>query len=320
MNCEEPIVAYLGPKSSWTSQAAEKCFPDVVEAVQSGKVDRGVIPFENSSNGTVITTLDTLSTSHLECSDLTIAGETTLKISHCLLVRSIEHGQITPPDSPAGAGTPADHTDQGSRSLDGSAFAELKRIKHVYSHPQALGQCREFLAANLPWAELHQTSSTAEAAIIASKDHTNSSAAVGSVLAARQIGLRVLLEGVQDVRENSTRFLVLKRDPADAPPWHSSRTHPEGEQRKLLVSFAIDQRAQGKLAHALSTFNKPSIQLTNIHSRPSRKSPFHYVYFVEIQWRAEKDGGQQLQDALRDLGKISQSRRCHGTWGPTLEW
>lgn len=133
------------------------------------------------------------------------------------------------------------------------------------------------------------------------------------------MGLQVLLEGVQDVKENSTRFLILKKDPLCAPPWHT-HAHADDEDRKLLVSFSVDQRDQSKLVAALSTFNRPSIQLRNVHSRPSRKSPFHYVYFVEVEWQAAKDGGKQVNEALVELGQVAQSRRCHGSWGPTLVW
>lgn len=286
----------------------------MVAAVEAGEVDRGVIPFENSSNGTVIPTLDTLSTAHLECSDITIAGETTLTVSHCLLVRSAGDGQITPPDSPASEASPVD------TSGPTLATEQLKKIKHVYSHPQALGQCRDFLAQTLPWAELHHTTSTAEAAVVASKDVANASAAIGSAVTARRLGLQVLQNNVQDIKDNTTRFLILKKDPLNAPPWHTQAHFEHGETRRMLVSFAIDTREHSKLGYALKTFNKPHIHLGNVHSRPSRKSPYHYVYFAEVEWCVDKDGGQEVNEALRDLGKVAQSRRCHGSWGPTLEW
>lgn len=290
---------------------------DVVDAVQRGDVDRGVIPFENSSNGTVIPTLDTLSTSHLECSDLMIAGETAMKISHCLLIRSVKHGQLTPPGSKAAS--PEDAADPALPRFDGSTFDELRRIKHIYSHPQALGQCRDFLAKVIPWAVIHDTTSTAEAANIASKDLTNSSAALGSAITARQMGLQILMEGVQDVQDNSTRFLVLKKDPLDAPPWHT-KTYESGEQRSLLVSFCVNQSDQGKLVAALSTFDKPDLQLKSVHSRPSRVSAFDYIYFVEVGWRTGRQSAAQVDEALVQLGKVAQGRRCHGSWGPKLEW
>lgn len=243
-------------------------------------------------------------------------------MNHCLLVQPMKYGQITPPDSPTkAAGTPRDLKNQGLRSIVNSMFSELRRIKHVYSHPQALEQCQEFLAKSLPWAELHQTSSTAEAADVASTDHTGSNAAIASIVTAREMGLKVLLEDMQDVRENSTRFLILKRDPVDAPPWHSSLSHPKGERRTLLLSFAIEQQGNGNLIHSLGTFDKPNIRISNIHCRPSRKSPFHYVYFVEIEWRVDEEGRKQLHDALRDLGQSTSSRRCHGSWGRgSVEW
>jgi chorismate mutase/prephenate dehydratase len=150
--------------------------PSVFEDVERQRADFGLVPIENSTDGTVTYTLDRF----LE-SDLRIAAEVRLEVSHCLLAR---HG-------------------------------ELGRIRRVLSHPQGLAQCRRWIAAHLPQATLHETASTAKAAEEAARDP--GAAAIASRMAAEVHGLTVLAENVQDFAFNATRFVVIGSQDSDRP-------------------------------------------------------------------------------------------------------
>ncbi len=180
---EGPLrVAYLAPPGTYTHQAARERFGESVDYhpsrtiasifddVERGRAQFGVVPVENSIEGAVNMTLDRL----LE-SDLTICGETTLEIGHCLLSRA----------------------------------TELREIKRVLSHPQGLAQCRGWLTANLPDVPVEETNSTAGAAEIAAGDATV--AAIASAMAGQLCGVPILRERIEDNRQNMTRFLVIGR-------------------------------------------------------------------------------------------------------------
>lgn len=174
-------VAYLGPEATFTHAAARRQFglaadllPErtvaaVFQQVERARADAGVIPLENSTEGMVASTLDTLMDS-----ELSISGEIILAVEQCLLLRP---------------------------GLDPAC------VRRVYSHPHALGQCRAWLSTHLPSAELIDCPSTAEAARMAKGD--GAGAALASELAAPLYGLEVAHHGIQDQRANFTRFLVI---------------------------------------------------------------------------------------------------------------
>jgi chorismate mutase/prephenate dehydratase len=179
-------VAYLGPAGTYTHTAARQWFDadtqwlpavdiqDVFAAVESGAADYGVVPVENSSEGSVIATLDGFINSPLQ-----IAAEAMLRIRHCLL---------------AAPGT------------------NIEDIVKVVAHQQALGQCRDWLLRHLPGAERVAASSNAEAARIASQER--GVAAIAGKTAAEIYGLQVLAEAIEDSTDNTTRFLLLSRKAA----------------------------------------------------------------------------------------------------------
>ena len=174
-------VAYLGPATTFTHQAALKLFGDAAELVpvasirdvfletERGKTDYGVVPVENSTEGSVPFTIDCF----IE-SDLKACSELSLPIVHNLMAR-----------------------------------CKKEEITTVYSHPQGLAQCRHWLATNLPKAELVQSLSTVRAAEQAAADPTG--AAISPALAADAYGLQILEAGIQDLSTNITRFLVIGR-------------------------------------------------------------------------------------------------------------
>lgn len=178
-------VAYLGPKATFTHQAALARFgttadlrpvrtiADIFDDVERGRSHFGVVPVENNTEGAVNVTLD-----RLVDADVVICGEHYLEIGQHLLSRA----------------------------------ADLGEIKRVLSHPQGLAQCRAWLSTHLPEVPTEETASTAGAAEIAAADATV--AAIASDLAARLYGVPILRERIEDNRSNATRFLVLGRHPS----------------------------------------------------------------------------------------------------------
>jgi chorismate mutase/prephenate dehydratase len=150
-----------------------------------------------------------------------------------------------------------------SRSGDPAA------AKRILSHQQSLGQCRNYLAANYPHCELEAVASNSFAAQRAAEDDT--AAAICSAAAAKPYGLTVIAENIQDAANNTTRFLVLGREPAAR----------SGADKTSLV-FALPERA-GALHGALSLFAREKINLTMIQSRPQRERPWAYIFFVDLQ-------------------------------------
>jgi prephenate dehydratase len=191
-------AAYLGPPGTFTEEAliatpecagaepvAMATIPEVISAVERGSVARGIVPIENSIEGSVNITLDTLAG---ETHAVQVQREVVLPIRHCLLAR---------PHIPLG-----DVTD-------------------VLSHPHATAQCRGSLAALLPGVRVHASNSTAEAAQeVSEKDAPW--AAIGTRLAAEIYGLTILAPDIEDRHENATRFVLLGRDPV--PPTGTDKT------------------------------------------------------------------------------------------------
>ena len=235
-------VTYFGPPGTFTHMAAQRAFgmaaryveaatiPAVFDAVMHGATTYGVAPIENSTEGNVPSTLD----SFLE-TEVKIRSEVVLDVSHSLVGR---------------------HDDLG-------------RIERVYSHPQAIAQCREWLFKHLPRAQLVVSLSTSSAAREAATD--DAAAAIASRLAAELAGLTVLREGIQDRKENATRFVVLSK--SDAPP--------TGHDRTSLLFSTRDVR--GALRRVLEIFDEEGINLSRIESRPRRGERWQYAFFADLE-------------------------------------
>lgn len=268
---QEPLsVAYLGPQGTFSQTAAHARFGlaaryvestsilGVFEAVAREEVRYGVVPVENSSEGSVSDALDGL-LHHDAC----IVGELELDVMQSLL----------------------------------SSAKSLTEVDTVYSHSQALGQCRQWLARNLPSARLVQTPSTA----IAVREAATAprSAAIASRLAGELGGLPVLREPVNDDHDNRTRFVVLGQKGA-------ARTGHD----KTTLAFSI-QDGQGALWRVLKMFDDAAINLTRIHSRPSHKKAWDYVFFVDLEGHAEDPAVARL---LTELGQSCPMVRKLGSY------
>jgi chorismate mutase / prephenate dehydratase len=254
-------VAYLGPEATFTHMAVKRQFglsartipvgtiAGVFEEVERRRADFGVVPVENSTEGVVNHTLDTFLVS-----DLKISAEIVLEVSQCLLLRP---------------------------GLD------LGEVERVYSHPQALAQCRRWLGANLGRASIVEASSTSEAARLARDDARG--AAVASELAARLYDLTVARRNIADAALNVTRFLVIGEKQAD----------PTGRDKTSVLLEVRDQ--PGVLYRVLEPFARRGVNMTKIESRPSRRRPWEYVFFIDV------DGHQKDELVRLAIEQVSTS-------------
>ncbi len=162
-----------------------------------------------------------------------------------------------------------------------------EKIRKVFSHPQPLAQCRLWLSSNLPRAEVIETASTSDAAM-AARAHDDG-AAVASSMAAELYGLSILAENINDFRENITRFWVISRSAA-----------PVSGNAKTSIIVTLDNRP-GALYNALGVFARKGINLTKIESRPSKKSPWEYLFFIDFQGNLAEPNVQETIDEIKEF-------------------
>ena len=234
-------VAYLGPEYTYSHLAAIHRFGQsvelvpvgtigaVFEEVQSKQVNFGLVPLENSTDGRVADTLDMFTRIPVK-----ICGEVQLAIHHNLL----------------GKGTRA-------------------KVEEVYSKPQALSQCRNWLAKHLPAARAIEVTSTATAAQIA-RDKPGA-AAIASVQAGVNYGLDVLASDIEDVAGNTTRFAVI-----------GGGTGTKTGRDKCALMFEVPNKPGG-LADAITVFKRASLNMTWIESFPIARPEGGYIFFMELE-------------------------------------
>lgn len=303
--------AYLGPKASFSHQAALEIFRDstiqlealstfcdIFEGVQSLQYEFGVVPFENSSNGSVVQTLDLLADRQLEYPDVRVYAEHYLPVRHQLLVK--KSGQDA----------------EKQESLEEA----LRHMQKFYTHPQAWGQCSSFLSRKdcrpIPRQDC---SSTSEAARIVSENEAGTCAAIASELAGGEYGLVTLVHNIEDKGDNTTRFFVVVR--ARIP---FSQSAPENNSLgnsamlKNLVSFTIDHESPGALADVLSIFKKHDFNLTSINTRPSRLRPWHYIFLAECEQLRHLHRMDAVVSLISDLTRVALSCRHLGSWEDQL--
>lgn len=250
-------IGFFGPRGSFTHEATIKLFGEresnliekptievLFDALAKDELEKIVVPIENSVEGAVNVTMDMLS--HVP--GVYIEKELVLRINQNLLV-----------------------SDKCSKD----------KVKYIYSHPQALGQCREFLSLNYPLAQQIVTFSTSAAAkLVQDKDD---SAAIGSIEAARIFKLCVLESSIQDSSSNATRFVVVSKKSV-------ARTGTD----KTSIVFSTEDKP-GSLYSVLDIFNLWDINLARIESRPSKDMLGKYIFFVDFDGHEEDD---DIRDAL----------------------
>ncbi|MEN6406687.1 MAG: prephenate dehydratase [Thermoguttaceae bacterium] len=251
-------VAYLGPAYSFSHLAAMHCFGQGVELVPVGTIaavfeeihrkqsDFGLAPIENSTDGRVTDTLEMLARMRVR-----ICGELELRIHHTLLGK-----------------------------------CRRSEVREVYSKPQALSQCRNWLAKHLPTARTIEVTSTSTAAQLAAEKP--GAAAIASMQAGLHFGLDVLAEMIEDNPANTTRFAVIGDHPS--PPTGNDHT---------AMLFQVDHRP-GALADAMMVFKRNKLNLTWIESFPIPGPVRGYLFFVQMEGH-ESDA--PLRRAVAALGK-----------------
>jgi prephenate dehydratase/chorismate mutase len=263
------LVAFQGEHGAYSEIAARQLVPDgayvpcmefsdVFHGVEEGYFDLGVVPVENSLEGAVTQVNDLLTETELK-----VVGEIKVPLNHCLVA--------------------SDSTD-------------YRDIRVVYSHPQALAQCRGFLSRNK--LEPRPYYDTAGAARMLAREHPRAAAAIASRLSADLYGLQVIKEGIDDGASNSTRFLQLSREPFD------------GRGEKCSIIFATTHVA-GALYGVLRLFAEAGINLTRIASMPLRSDPGNYIFFLDFEG-TETD--ERVAAVLRELPGHTFSYRFLGSY------
>lgn len=253
-------VTFQGERGAFSEDAIYKFFnnveslpkktlTDVFENVLHDIADFGVVPVENSQAGSINETYDLL----LKY-DLTIYGEVEVAVNHCLM------------------------------SLPGE---NINNITTVYSHPQALAQCHEFL--NKLKVDIVPTYDTAGSAKMISEKKLFHCAAVASKRVADIYGMLILAENIQTIPGNYTRFFVISKEKA-----------AYAQKNKTSLVFALDN-IPGALYRSLGTFATKGINLTKLESRPSKDQPWEYVFYVDIEGHIEDKLCAQAISELRGL-------------------
>ena len=268
---ESPMkVAFLGPKATFSHLATMQQFglsaelvplksiPAVFEEVEKGKALYGVVPVENSTEGVVSHTLDMFMESGLK-----ITAEILLEVHHDLLSRT----------------------------------GRLEDIKKVYSHPQPLAQCRQWLDENLPGVPVVDVASTATAAQIVSDDYT--AAAIASELAGSLYDLKTVRSRIEDQVNNFTRFLVVARDGIE-----------RSGNDKTSVMFSVKDEP-GILCRMLEPFARRGINLSKIESRPYKKKAWEYIFFLDLFGHASDP---DVAIALEELKECCQFLKVLGSY------
>ena len=261
---EQPLkVAYLGPQGTFSQAAAIKHFghaaqavecasiDDVFRQVAAGMVAYAVVPVENSTEGAVGRTLDLLLNTPLK-----ICGEAVLRVHHCLLRK-------------------------------GEDRAGMQR---VYSHPQSLAQCHEWLNQNLPGVPQVPVASNAEAARLAADDA--GAAAIAGETAAEIYGLNLLAQNIEDEPNNTTRFLVLG----------SHDALPSGKDKTSLVLSAPNR--PGAMYALLGPFARNGVSMTKLESRPSGNDLWDYVFYVDVEGHCQDPAVAQSIAELKNIAPL----------------
>lgn len=266
-------IAFQGERGAFSEIAAKKyfgskadtspsfSFNDVFLKVKNNKVDYGILPIENSLYGSVFESYDLL----LKYS-LKVSGELNLQINHYLL---------------------ADKN------------YPLSKLKKIYSHPQALGQCSIFLK-KLKNTELVPTYDTAGSAFISSQNKNEPSAAIASRQAGEIYKLKVLKKNIQNNKENFTRFLIINK----------KSTNEKIKNPKTSICFEL-KSIPGALFKALRVFASRGIDLVKIESRPIPHKPFQYVFYIDFIGNLN---GKKIKQALKELSGISLNVKKFGTY------
>ena len=264
-------VAFQGERGAYSESAVYTFFGDetevkpcrdlteVFESVDKQEVPVGVVPVENSLEGSVNQTYDLFLTHNLK-----VSGEIIIRISHCLIA---------------------------------NPSTNLEAVKTVYSHPQALAQCRSFLERL--GSELIPTYDTAGSVKMLKEKGLKDAAAVASEKAAEIYGMKILAREIEDIPTNYTRFFVISKEDAAMT----------GKDKTSII-FAAKHKP-GALYHALEEFEKRNINLTKIESRPTRQKPWEYNFYLDFEGHRTEEN---CAEALKALEKKAAFLKILGSY------
>jgi prephenate dehydratase len=281
-----PRVGYLGPEGTFSEEAllasasrgAVEPVPhasiyEVITRLRAGELEWAIVPIENALDGSVSVTLDLLAQ---DADELEIVAEAVLRVSHSLI-----------------AAEPL----------------ELSEIDTVLSHPQVPGQCERFLRSELAHARILPASSTAEAVRTVVGERQRGRAALGTLLAAEIYGGTVIREGVQDSRDNETRFVWLARaEHGAAPPLDGAGA---GGWKTSLVFWGLGAERPGWLVRCLDEFARRDINLTKIESRPRRQGLGSYMFFADLSGDAREP---EVAAAIAGVRTVCEQVRVLGSY------
>jgi prephenate dehydratase len=283
-------LGYFGPAGTFT-HAALLASPHTAGAVEieavplsteretilaagAGTVDAALVPIENSLEGGVNATLDTLALDDAGAT-VRIVGEEVLPISLTLIARP------------------------------GVALSD---VDAVFSHPQPLGQCRRYLADTLPGRRAVAATSTVEAVRSVAEATTAPHAAIGTAAAAGLYGCEVLAEGIEDEHGNETRFLWVA--PAGSDPFGTAHAG-DGTFKTSIVFHGAGDATPGWLVDCLSEIASRAINLTRIESRPLKRRLGHYLFLADLQGREDDP---QVAEAIKSLHVHCEVVRVLGSY------
>jgi prephenate dehydratase len=263
------LVAFQGEHGAYGEVAARRLMPsgayipcmefiDVFRGVEEGYFDLGVVPVENSLEGAVTQVNDLLTTTNLK-----VIAEAKVIVKHCLLA---------------------------------TEDTDYREIRLVYSHPQALAQCRGFLMRNK--LEARPFYDTAGAAKMLARENPKAAAAIASALCAELYDLDIFKEGIEDGPSNITRFLLIAREPS-----------AQGGDKTSII-FATPHEA-GRLFAVLKLFAEAKINLTRIASMPLRSDPSNYCFFLDFEG-SDKD--EQVDGVLKQMEDLTISLKSLGSY------
>ena len=253
---------YFSPWHAQTAYRAFATFRDMLHAVRARDIDYAVLPIENTTAGSINEAYDLLTTM-----DLSLVGEEIQPIDHCLI---------------------------------GLAPVSLKDIRRIYSHPQALAQCSEFLA-RMPWCTPEEFGNTALAVKKIAADGDPNQAAIASEEAARLSGLPVLAHDIANQRDNFTRFVIVADEAVECDLRIPCKTS---------IMF-VTRHERGALVACLNILAERNLNLTKLESRPRPGSPWEYQFYVDFEGnRADP----RVQEALRDLAARAFFLKIFGSY------
>ena len=252
-------IACQGVDGAYSEQAGKAIFPDspihfykqfenVFEAVNQGKAKFGIIPVENSTAGSVHEAYDLIMKYRFY-----VVGSYNMKIDHCLCAK------------------------EGTRYED---------IENIYSHPQALSQCSSFIK-NFDFTGINYSNTAAAAQFVSNSDKKNI-AAICSEQAAKKFGLKIFRQGIQNVTNNTTRFIVISKDLVI-----------DEEAEKISLIFSAPHTT-GSLYRVLGRFSMSGLNLTKIESRPVANGKFDYLFYVDVLGNVYDSETMDLLCALSD--------------------